>query len=158
MASHSGPTVIAYDGSPATEAAIAEAADMLSRKRAVVVVVWKEGIGLETVVVPALNGEVPPSELDVRTASEFDEAMSERARRLAEHGAGIAREAGFDADALAVADAVDVTVAETLVDVARSRDAPAIVLGSDGPVLGATTRDVIRRASCPIVIRHGAHL
>jgi nucleotide-binding universal stress UspA family protein len=156
MASHSGPTVIAYDGSPATEVAIAEAADMLSRKRAVVVVVWKQGIGLEAVVVPALNADLPPAELDVRTASEFDEAMSERARQLAEHGAAVAREAGFDADALAVADSVDVTVAETLIDVARSRDAPAIVLGSHGRVLGSTTRDVIRHASCPVVIRRSS--
>ena len=158
MASHPGPALLAYDGSPATEDAMREAADVLCAPRAVVVVVWKTGLGLETVVVPEFTGELPPARLDVRTAAEVDEAISLRARRLAERGAAIAREAGFEAEGLAVAESVDVPVAETLLDVARSRDAQVIVLGSNGhaPVLGRTTRDVIRHATCPVVVRHGA--
>jgi nucleotide-binding universal stress UspA family protein len=159
MAAHSGPVVLAYDGQASTEVAITEAAEVLAERRAVVVVIWKQGIGLESVLVPAMSGgDLPPAELDVRTASEFDEAMSGRARQLAEHGATIAREAGFDAEGLTVADSVDVTVAETLLDVARSHDAPAIVLGSHGhgPVVGSTTRDVLRHASCPVLVRRGA--
>jgi nucleotide-binding universal stress UspA family protein len=157
VAAQSGHVVLAYDGSPATEDAMREAAEALSPRRAVVVVVWKRGIGLETVVVPEFTGDLPPADLDVRTAAEFDDAMSERARRLAERGASVACEAGFEAEGLAVADVVDVTVAETLLDVARTRGAPAIVLGSHRHAsLGATTRDVIRHSTCPVLVCHGA--
>jgi nucleotide-binding universal stress UspA family protein len=155
MATHAGPTVIAYDGSPASQTAIREAAEVLAPKRAVVLVVYKEGIGVETVVVPEFSGDLPPAKLDLRTAEEVDREMSERARQLAEAGAELAREAGFEAEGLAVAESLDVPVAETILDVAESRDAPAIVLGSHGhgPVLGSTSRDVIRRATCPVVVR-----
>jgi nucleotide-binding universal stress UspA family protein len=158
VAADSSLAVIAYDGSPGVEHALHAAAGVLAPTRAVVVVVWKQGIGVETVVVPEFTGDLPPAQLDVRTGAEVDQAMQERARQLAERGAALAREAGFDARGLAVADVVDVTVAETLLDVARSQDAAAIVLGSHGhgPVLGATTRDVIRRAGCPVVVLRAA--
>ena len=155
MATHAGPAVIAYDGSPAAETAMREAGEVLAPKRAVVLVVYKAGIGIETVVVPEFSGDLPPAKLDVRTAEEVDQAMSERARQLAEAGAELAREAGFEAEGLAVADELDVPVSETILDVARARDAPAIVLGSHGhgPVLGSTSRDVIKGSACPVVVR-----
>jgi nucleotide-binding universal stress UspA family protein len=59
---------------------------------------------------------------------------------------------------MAVADEVDVPVAETLVNVARERDAAAMVVGAHGhgrlseTLLGSTSRDVIRRAPCPVVV------
>src|SRR4051794_29525178 len=134
-----------------------EAAEALSPRRAVVVVVWKRGIGLEAVVVPEFTGDLPPADLDVRTAAEFDDAMSERARRLAERGASVACEAGFEAEGLAVADVVDGRVAETLLDVAGPGGAPAMVLGPPRHAsLGATTRDVIRHSTCPVLVCHGA--
>ena len=77
---------------------------------------------------------------------------------LAQHGAELAREAGFEAEALAVADDADMPVAETIVNVAREQGAAAIVIGAHGHsrlsevVLGSTSRDVIRRAPCPVVI------
>jgi nucleotide-binding universal stress UspA family protein len=134
-----------------------DAATVLALRQAVVVVVWKQGIGRELVVAAEFSGELPPAELDVRTASEVDAEMGERARQLAERGAAVAREAGFDAEGLAVADELEVTVAETLLDVANSRDASAIVLGSHGHagVVGTTTRDVIRRANRPVVVLSG---
>jgi nucleotide-binding universal stress UspA family protein len=54
-----------------------------------------------------------------------------------------------------------VTVAETLVRVARERDSQALVVGAHGHsrltevVLGTTSRDVIRNAPCPVVIARG---
>jgi nucleotide-binding universal stress UspA family protein len=151
-----GPVVVAYDGSPASEIALIETAALLAPREAVIVTVWKEGIGLRAIEPPE---HLPPAPLDVRMAGEVDQAMAERAQRLAEHGAGLAREAGLDAVGLAVAEEVDVAVSETVVDVAERRGAAAIAVGSHGHggAVGAISRDVIRHARCPVLVRGPAH-
>jgi nucleotide-binding universal stress UspA family protein len=89
---------------------------------------------------------------------EIEQEVKERAQQLAQHGAELARQAGMEAEGLAVADEVEVTIAETIVDVAKKRDAAAIVMGAHGHgrlsevLVGSTTRDVIRRAECPVVV------
>jgi hypothetical protein len=84
-----------------------EAAALLAPRAAVIVTVWKEGIGLHAIEPPE---HLPPAQLDVRMAGEVDQAMATRAQRMAEHGAALAREAGLDAVGLAVAEEVDVPV------------------------------------------------
>lgn len=44
--------------------------------------------------------------IDIRSAREIDQSVYEGARRTADMGAELAREAGFDAEGLAVADEV----------------------------------------------------
>jgi nucleotide-binding universal stress UspA family protein len=150
--------VIGYDGSEAAEHAVREAGKLLSGRPALVVVVWKAGLGWELVELPVSSIGLPPAPIDVRTAVEVDEAMAERAQRLAEQGAQLAREAGFEADGLAVAEDVDTPIAGTIVSVARDRGAAAIVVGAHGhgrlseAILGGTSRDVIRRADCAVVV------
>jgi nucleotide-binding universal stress UspA family protein len=150
--------VIAYDGSPAADQAILEGGALLSGRPALVLVVWKAGLGFELVELPAATIGLPPASLDIDTAVEIDQAMQERAQALASHGAGLAREAGFEAEGLAVADEVHVPVAETIVRVARERDAAAVVVGAHGHgrlsevILGSTSRDVIRHALSPVVV------
>jgi nucleotide-binding universal stress UspA family protein len=154
----SGPIVIGYDGSAAAEHAVREAGELLRGRPALVVVVWKQGLGFELLELPTATIGLPPAQIDIRTAFEIDEAMQERAQRLAQKGAGLARKAGLEADGLAVADDVDVPVSETIVKVARERDAPAIVVGAHGHgpaaevILGSTTRDVVRHAPCPVLV------
>jgi nucleotide-binding universal stress UspA family protein len=152
---NSGPTVIAYDGSREAESAVREAGELLTARRALVVTVAKEGVGFDAVASPSESRNFPPATLDIRTAREIDEALKERAQRLAEEGAALARDAGLDAEALAVVDEIDVTVAETLVDVARGHQSPAVVVGSHrhGGMLGPVTREVVRRAPCPVLVR-----
>jgi nucleotide-binding universal stress UspA family protein len=156
--SSSDGVVIGYDGSEAADRAIREAGGLLSGRSALVVVVWKAGLGWEMVELPATSIGLPPASIDVRTAVEIDEAMAERAQKLAEQGARVAREAGFDADGLAVAEDVDTPIAETIVSLAREREAAAIVVGAHGygrlseVILGGTSRDVIRRADRPVVV------
>jgi len=158
----SGPTVIGFDGSPAAEHALREAGALLNgngrARPAVVVVVAKVGLGFEVLELPTATVGVPPAPIDVRTAMEIDQEVQEGAQRLAQRGAQLAREAGFEPESLAVAEDLEIPVAETLVRVARERDAEAIVVGAHGhsrvgeAILGSTSRDVIRRAECPVVV------
>lgn len=150
-----GPLVVAYDGSPTSELALIEAAALLAPRAAVIVTVWKEGMGLRAIEPPE---HLPPAPLDVRMAGEVDQAMADRAQRMAEHGAALAREAGLDAIGLAVAEEVDVPVSETIVDVAGKRGAAVIAVGSHGHggAIGAISRDVIRHARCPVLVRDPA--
>lgn len=154
-----GPIVIAFDGTPASERAIRESAELLGARPALVVTVWKQGLGFELVALPGAGAGLPPASLDIATAAEVDRALAEGAQRTARRGAGLARDAGFtDVEGLAIADDVDVPVAETIVRVATERNAAATVVGSHGHgrigevVLGSTSRDVIRRAPCPVVV------
>jgi nucleotide-binding universal stress UspA family protein len=155
----SGPIVIGFDGSAASEHALREAARLLAPRPALVVVVWEAGAAFEMMEVPTTSIGVPPAPIDVRTAAEVDRALYERAQRLAEHGATLAREAGFEAEGLAVAD--DVTVADTLVSLAQERDAQAVVVGAHGhrrlreALLGSTSQGVIRHAECPVLVVRG---
>ena len=154
----SAPILIAYDGSPSADHAIREVGGLLAGSRALVVVVYEQGIGYELEELPSVTIAAPPAPLDIRMALDVDRELAERSQMLARHGAALAREAGFEAEALAVADDVEMPVAETIVTVASEQSAAAIVVGAHGHsrlsevVLGSTSRDVIRRAPCPVVI------
>lgn len=150
----SGPVVVGYDGSPASERALQAASTVLAARRALVVVVWEP----ERIYEP-LDPMYSLAAVDVRVAVELDKAMYEHSRRLAEQGATRLREAGFEAEGLAVHDVI--TVGMTLVRLAEERDAPAVVVGSHGHralreiVMGSTTQEVVRRAPCPALVVRG---
>lgn len=153
---HTGPVIIGYDGSPASERAVRETGELLTGRRALVVNVWEPGTGFALIAEPT----IPVAPIDIRTALEIDQAMAEAAQRMAQQGADLARAAGLDAEGLAVAD--DITVAETLVRLAKEHDAQCVAVGSHGHravrevLVGSTTRDVIRHAPCPVVVVYGA--
>jgi hypothetical protein len=86
---------------------------LLAERRALVLVVWKAGLGFELLEIPSVVG-LPPAPIDIRTALDIDQAMYEQAQRLAEKGARIAREAGFDAVPLLVAEDAEVPISETV--------------------------------------------
>jgi len=159
-----GPVLIGYDGSKAAELAIVEAGALLPGRPALVIVVYKQGLGLELVQLPAVAAVgLPPATLDIRTAMEVDRETAEHARRLSQEGAQVAAEAGFAGpEGVAIADDVDTPVAETIANLARERHAQVVVVGGQGQsrarevLLGTITRDVIRRAPCPVlVVRQG---
>jgi nucleotide-binding universal stress UspA family protein len=152
-----GPVLIAFDGTPAAEHALREAAALFAPRPAVVAVVWEAGRAFDLMEVPTLD--LPPAGVDVRAAFELDEVMYEQAQRVARQGAALARELGLSADALAVAD--EITVADTLVRLAKEYDSTALVVGSHGHsalgelLLGSTTRAVLKHAECPVVVVRG---
>jgi nucleotide-binding universal stress UspA family protein len=157
----SGPVVVGFDGTPAAEHAIREGGPLLAGRKAVVLVVWKQGVGFEMVALPASEIGLPPGPADIQTALEIDRALLHAAESQAQRGVAIAREAGLDAEPLVVADDPDAAVHATIVRVADERDAAAILIGAHGhgPIsellLGATTRGVLRHASAPVLVtRH----
>jgi nucleotide-binding universal stress UspA family protein len=152
----SGPVVMAFDGSPAALRALHEAAGLLAPRPALVVVVWEAGAAYDLATIPSAGLDLPPAQLDLRTAAELDLALYAAARELARRGAAVARSRGMPADALAVAD--EKTVSETLVRVARDVDAVAISAGRHGHgalytvLVGSTTEDLLRHAPCPVLV------
>lgn len=151
-----GPVILGFDGTPVSERMVAEAGELLGRREALVVTVWERGRVFDMAAVPAssLTGPVPP--LDLRAAEQIDQAAHDSAQRTAHWGAELARNAGFRAEGLAVAD--ELTVAETLVRLATEHKASAIGLGAHRHgrlselLLGSTSKDVLRLAPCPVVV------
>jgi nucleotide-binding universal stress UspA family protein len=112
------PVVFAYDGSDLAAYAIEEAARLLDTSReALIVTVWQ----------PFDLGFVPASGADLDAADPT--AVRAAAEETAGAGAGLARAAGFRADAIAVEAA---PTWKGLVELADERDAGIIVLGSHG--------------------------
>jgi nucleotide-binding universal stress UspA family protein len=147
-----GPLVIGYDGSDGFDDVLRKAAPLLAARSALVVVVWEPGVAYELFALPH---DVTPAPLHIAAAVRVDRALYEGAQRLARKGAEMAKEAGFEAEGLAVAD--ERTVADTLVVVAEERDAAGILVGARGRgvsrlVLGSTSQGVVRRARCPVVV------
>lgn len=148
--------MIGFDGSPAAEQALRDGGALLAPRPALVVVVWEAGRAFDLVDIPTGVLEAPPATLDIRTALGLDEAMYEAAAQLAERGTALAVAAGLDAEGLAVAD--DLTVADTLVRVVQEHDAAALVVGAHGHgglrelLLGSTSRAVVHRAPCPVMV------
>jgi nucleotide-binding universal stress UspA family protein len=148
-----GPVVIGYDGSRVADRALAEAAGLMAPRAALVVVVWEAGRAFEAAW-PV--GEVPVPIMDLRTALELEEEAYESAERTARQGAGRAISMGLSAESMVVAD--EVSIADTLVRVARERDAAALVIGAhrhgtlSEVLLGSTSREVVRHAPCPAVV------
>jgi nucleotide-binding universal stress UspA family protein len=152
----SGPVIIGFDCTPVAERAVNEAAGLLAPRRALVVVVWEAGRAFDLAAIPSSALETPVAPLDLRTAYEMDRSMFEEAQRTAQWGALLATEAGLEAEGLAVAD--DVTVADTLVRLAKELDSEAMVVGSNWHgrlseiLLGSTAQEVLRKAPCPVVV------
>jgi nucleotide-binding universal stress UspA family protein len=150
--------LIGFDGSEGSDRSLREAGRLLAPRRAIVTVVYKTGLGFELMGVGTDPLGIPPASSDIGTALEIDQHLQERAQRLAEQGAALARDAGFtDPEAVVAADDVETSVAETLVRVARARGVEGIVVlrhsrrGREW-FIGGTTRDLVRVSDGPVVV------
>jgi nucleotide-binding universal stress UspA family protein len=152
----SAPVVIGFDGTPAARRAVRDSGALLAPRPALVVVVWEAGRAFDLTVLPAAGFGPRPAVMDLRAGVGTDKAVYEEARRTAELGEALARGAGFDPTSTVVADTL--TVADTLVRVAREHASPAIVVGAHAKgavselILGSTSREVVRHASCPVLV------
>lgn len=151
-----GPVVVGFDGSPAAEHALREAASLLGGQEALVVVAWEAGRAFELATLPTAGAGLSPTSLDIRGALEADRALYEAAEQLAQGGTALARELGLKAEGLTVAGVV--TVADTLLRVTEEVDARAVVVGNPRRraitelLVGSTARALIREAGRPVVV------
>jgi nucleotide-binding universal stress UspA family protein len=158
MTAAAAPILIAYDGSDAARRAISETAELFGSRSVLVATVWEEGLAYSAAAMPTAGLELQPVPADFGEAQKIGEELQARARRIAEGGAELARSAGLQAEAFAVAG--DFQVADAIVELARERRVAAIVIGSRGltglraRLEGSTSSGVLKRASCPVVVVH----
>jgi nucleotide-binding universal stress UspA family protein len=150
-----GPIVIAYDGSDLARAAIRHAAELFPERSAIVATVWEPGLAIafSAPMGETFGAGVPP---DPETVAQVDRAEQDHATTLATQGAELARSLGLAAEPHAVPDEAD--VAETIVELARDREAAAVVVGSHGISrlrrrwLGGVSRRLIEHCDRPVLV------
>src|SRR3954468_4703593 len=128
MSTDERPVLVAYDGSPESEAAVRAAATLMGGRSLVVVSVWEPGLAMMmTPPSDELSGltSIPPS---AETMATVDRLQRDHAAEAAEAGAAIARQLGATAEPYPVAEERDVS--ETIAQLAEHRDAAAVVVGS----------------------------
>ena len=117
-----GPLVLCYDATENAVRAIQVAGGLFAPRRALVVTVWQA---------TATGGTTWPGLSDSPIDFfELDRAAAEHGDRVASDGVRIAREAGLDAEPLAVE--ATGPVWKTIVEIADRYGAEAIVLGCSG--------------------------
>ena len=144
--------LVCFDGSDDAAAAIATAGELLGPRRAVVLTVWEPVRVWEPwdpiTIVSAPLGRLIAAKTDV------DQIVADLARDKAEHGAALARAAGFDATARVAGG----KPWEAICEVADELDAEPVVLGSRGlgragsAVLGSVTAAVIAHAKRAVLV------
>jgi nucleotide-binding universal stress UspA family protein len=153
-----GPTLIAFDGSAAARQAVAATAALLKPRTTLVLTIWEAALAQAAVAAPPDVGMTPA--VDPSALLAVDDALRDRAERVANDGAELARSLGLDAEPLAMADVRD--IAGTIVEVARDHKAATIVVGSRGlsglraRFEGSTSKGVVKHAPCPVVVVHDA--
>ena len=155
MAREAAPVLIAYDGSEVSRAAVRHAAELFAGRPAVLATVWEPGLAAVSMGVPDTMGmgTLPP---DPATIEAIDRLQREHAATVAADGAEFARSLGLAAEPQAVPDEVD--VADTLIDIARERDAAVVVVGSHGisglrtRLLGSVSRKLIEHCDRPVLV------
>jgi nucleotide-binding universal stress UspA family protein len=141
-----GPLVLCFDGSEAAEHAIRTAPVLVGRGRAATVLYAYKPTERSLGVVQAITG----GHSDAPVSGPAD------AQDVVEAGVAIAREAGFEAQALLLE--ADRPTAELIAATAEELDAPAIVMGQRGlsglksAVLGSVSRDVVNAYHRPVVL------
>ena len=158
MNAAASPVIVGYDGSAAAREAITQAARLMGSCRFLVVTVWEEGLAYMAAPAIQINALETAPPTDPRLAADLDRAQHADAERVARQGADLARSLGVAADPLTVPDTRN--AAHTILDVAREREAAAIVVGSRGltgltaRLEGSTSKAVLKHAPCPVLVVH----
>ena len=157
MTNHTGPLVIAFDGSPSAIEAVQRAGGLTGEgSRALILTVWEPGL-LNAAVAPlpgGLGAPVPPPDAD--QIEELNKSESDHAHRIAKEGVRLAQEHGLIAEAIVARD--ESSVAATILRVADEHDAAAIVIGSKrhsaiaSVLLGSTTEAVLHKTTRPLLV------
>lgn len=150
--SESRPVLIAYDGSDQAKRAIGEAGRVLGPGRPAVVLTVREPV--ESFAFAGLGGATT---LDPATVSAMQDSAHNEAIAVAEDGAALAREAGFDAEPRVE---VGPSPWQEIVSVADALDADVIAIGSRGRtglpkvLLGSVASAVAQHSGRSVLIVH----
>jgi nucleotide-binding universal stress UspA family protein len=143
--------LICYDGSEDAKAAIKQGAALLAGQPATVLTVWEPFVEVMAQSYAGLGLSL--AGLD---SAEIDEAAQRNAQERAEEGAGLARDAGLEAQPRVTMQ--ESTTAAAIIAQAREVDAAAILMGSRGltgiksMLLGSVSHAVIQHADRPVVV------
>lgn len=146
------PVLIAYDGSEQAKAAIVEAARVLGAGRRAVVLTVRASI--ESFDFAGVGGGTT---LDPATVSAMRDAARSEAGAVAEEGADLARQAGFDAEARV---GVAPSPWQEIVGVADELEADVIAIGSRGRtglskvLLGSVASAVAQHSGRSVLLVH----
>jgi nucleotide-binding universal stress UspA family protein len=143
------PVLFCYDGSDGSKSALLAAAELVMHPAdAVVLAVWVPAV-VRLVRAGSFMTAIP-------NEGEMDEQEAASAKRIAEEGAADARKHGYDASAR-IAQA-NLSIAETIGDVAQEIDAGLIVCGQRGrgpirsALLGSVSHALSAHARRPVLI------
>ena len=145
------PVLIAYDGSPHSQAAAVEAGRLVSHRTAVVLTAW-QSVGPAGGM--ALAGL--PADVAEEAIAKLDAAAEEAARACADEGAQRAAQAGLAARPRAILS--EGPLWRTILDVAEEEDARMVVMGSRGrsaiasALLGSVSHGVVQRSRRPVLL------
>jgi len=145
------PLILCYDGSENAKYAIERAAELLSARVAVVLTVWQPAATMGSFAWAGAMG-------GVADFTELDRAALEINNRIAQQGVGIARDAGLQAEPLAVQSAG--AAWHTIVEVAQDHGAAVIVMGSRGltgvrsALMGSVSSAVVHHTDLPTLVIH----
>jgi nucleotide-binding universal stress UspA family protein len=148
-----GPALVAYDGSPAANEALAAAGRLLPGRTARVVHAWESPLR-HSMSGRALSG-APVAEIREVTG-DFETWLRAAAEATVEEGVGVAREAGLEANGEAVESSS--TAWRVLTATAETCDAAVIVAGSQGHgrvasvLLGSVSAGLVHHAERPVLI------
>jgi len=152
VAAVNGPLLVAYDGSPSAQRAIADVARLHPGARALILYVWETPLPGPTADPFGIGGPM----FDPEQIEEVDRLVRAHAEEVAADGARRAQEAGLDAQALA--EPARGPVWATILDVARERDAEIVVVGARGRstvgslLLGSVSNGVVHHAHLPVLV------
>lgn len=151
MRTETGIALIAYDGSDDAAAAIRHAGALLGPRPAVVAYVW------DSLAALVLHTDVTGLTGSMREAAdELDQEDRRDAERVAAEGAGLAREAGFDAEGEALQGKPKAW--PTLLAKADAIDAAVVVIGSRGlgavksALHGSVSSGLLHHAQRPVLV------
>ena len=155
MAAENAPVLVAYDGSELSKTALRQAASLFAGRPAIVATVWEPGLATIPVGGPDTFGEgaIPP---DPETVAAVDDAQHEHAARIAREGAELAGSLGLAGEPHDVPDELD--VADTLLELARERNAAVVVIGSHGVsglrshLVGSVARKLLAHCDRPVLV------
>jgi nucleotide-binding universal stress UspA family protein len=151
MTSAEPTLLLCYDRSEHAKHAIEAAGNLFATRHALVLSVWQP---------IADSGSIPwfGEIANMADFAQLDRAAAEEGARVADDGTRIAREAGFDAEPLAVK--ATGPVWKTILEVAGGHEAAAIVMGSRGltgvrsMLLGSVSGAVVHHADRPTLVVH----